>query len=290
MFLSSKSYLFVLAVLLALLSSIAQLINHLVYHFPGNNYFPPQFPGLALIIFLIYYGLRLYFGKSHLYTARGLELIYLFMTMSLIAFASNAIQLTPFPPIDTSLNAFEQKLGINLLQWMHWTTEYPYFYKLLNLIYASLAYQMCFIPLIILFMGKFYLLRDYYLLLIFTALIGFTCYYLFPTTAPASVLVSPLFSPYQLATGIKFNQIHHHIMPTTIEGGLIALPSFHTIWALLCIYLVKEWCYLRILMIAINSLLIAACVSSWLALFNGCTTRYCVVFFQLASQLSLFVL
>ncbi|HGH3054753.1 TPA: phosphatase PAP2 family protein, partial [Legionella pneumophila] len=51
-----------------------------------------------------------------------------------------------------------------------------------------------------------------------------------------------------------------HIQPTTIEGGLIALPSFHTIWAILCVYLIKDWFIPCLLLSIINVLLILSCV------------------------------
>ncbi len=38
------------------------------------------------------------------------------------------------------------------------------------------------------------------------------------------------------------------------------MPSFHTIWALLCVYLLRDWKYPFIVLGLINSLLIIACV------------------------------
>jgi membrane-associated phospholipid phosphatase len=180
--------------------------------------------------------------------------------MCLIALATNAVQLTPFSPIDMYIVRFESKLNINMVRILEWTNTYPGFKDLLNVIYNSIHYQMSIIPLVIIVSGRFYLLREYYFLLLVTAIIGFAFYYFFPTTAPASIISSSLFSPEQTATGYKFNQIHNHINPTTKEGGLIALPSFHTIWAIFCVYLLKEWMIPCIILLVINVLLITSCV------------------------------
>lgn len=242
------------------LSIIAFAINQLIYQFPRNNFFPEDVALLTSTILIVNLGLVLLFGTGSRATRSGFELFYFFGIMVIITLATNAIQLTPFPTIDKQLLSLEEYFHINFPAILTWTNNHPIFKDLLGIIYDSLPYQMSILPLLIIATGRFYLLREYYFLLLFTTLIGFVFYYFFPTTAPASVINSPLFSSYQMATGLKFYQIHHYIVPTTNEGGLIALPSFHTIWALLCVYLLKEWVLPCILLLIINILLIASCV------------------------------
>lgn len=253
-------YTLLCAGLIVLLSISALLVNYTVYQYPANNYFPPDVLFLLLILIFFYLGLLVFFGKNSRVSAAGLELLYFFGVMSLVALATNATQLTPFTPIDNKIIAFEHAVHIDMAAVVEWTHQHPYFKLLLSLLYDSLPYQMCVIPLLVLALGKFNLLRDYYLLLLITTLVGFTFYYFYPTTAPASVINSPFFSPYQRATGLKFQQLHQHINPYTIEGGLIALPSFHAIWALLCVYLVKQWRTIFFILLVINLALIASCV------------------------------
>jgi hypothetical protein len=252
--------LILLSISIVVLSCLALTINHFIYRYPGNNYFPPQVFGLAMILLGIVWGLRIYFGRESRWALAGEELLNLFLVMSLIALASNAVQLTPFPPIDSYIVRFEAIFHLHMDRIIHWTSQYPHFKNLLILSYASLPQQMSLLPLFLIFMGRFQLLKEYYFLLLFTCLIGFSFYYFFPTIAPASVVASPLFFDSQIATGLKFYQIHHHIKPTTLEGGLIALPSFHCIWALLCVYLAREWRWLHLLILTLNLLLIASCV------------------------------
>ncbi|WP_242602263.1 phosphatase PAP2 family protein [Legionella waltersii] len=190
----------------------------------------------------------------------GLELINFYTVMCIIALATNAVQLTPFKPIDLQIIKLENSLGINLIAIMQWLCEYPIFKLILSIIYDSLPYQMSILPLCVIISGQFTVLNEYFMLMLITALIGFMIYYFFPTTAPASMLDSSLFLPEQVDTGLKFFQIHHHQTPTTNEGGLIAMPSFHTVWAILCVYLIKNWRLPCMLLGLINLLLIMSCV------------------------------
>lgn len=256
-----ENYRLVTLAALIIISSLLELLaNFFIYQFPANNYFPDGTLGLALILILFYLGLVLLVGKNNKITQISRELICLYLVMSLVALASNAVQLTPFPTIDSKIMAFEAIFNIHIDSLLEWTNTHSNVDNLLRILYDSLSYQMFYIPFLIILMGKFKLLREYYFLLLLTTLIGFNFYYFFPTTAPASMIYSPYFNSYQIATGLKFEEIHRHIPPSTIEGGLIAFPSFHCIWALLCVYLLKEWKIACTFLFLMNMILISSCV------------------------------
>lgn len=248
------------ALLLFFLSIVAITVNFFGSQYLGNNYFPPHSAYLILALILMYSGFLLQFGRDSQLAAVLKEIIYFFIVMALLALATNAVQYTPFPPIDQHIVDIETLLGIKLSSVLAWTQTKPDFKELLALIYDTLPYQMAYLPLLVIATKRWELLREYYFLLLFSALLGFTFYYFFPTTAPASILQGPYFSPSQQATGLKFMQIHQHIQPSTLEGGLIALPSFHVIWAWLCLYLLKGWPIAFLTLLPINLLLIASCV------------------------------
>ncbi len=242
------------------LAIVALLVNFFIYHYPGNNYFPPNTIQIGLSLLFFYIGLRLQIGKERYLSKIGRELIYFFLVMCIIAFATNAVQLTPFTPIDQHIVRFEHYFKINMPALLSWTHTHPTLHLIFGFIYDSLTNQMCVIPLFIIGIGRFQLIREYYCLLLFSLLIGFVFYYFYPTTAPASVITSSLFTPYQIATSLKFKEIHHYIPPSTIEGGLIALPSFHCIWALFCVYLLKEWPIACFILFLANLILIISCI------------------------------
>ncbi|MCW8443819.1 phosphatase PAP2 family protein [Fluoribacter gormanii] len=285
---SSRSIV-ILSSLVLILSSIVFSINHFFYKYPGNNYFPEGIPFLALVLILLNLGLVLYFPKDNKIRQVGRELIYFFSLMCIIAIATNAVQLTPFPIIDPLINTLEECMDIRMEAILAWTHNHQKFKYLLGVIYDSLTYQMSILPLLIIITCRFHLIREYYFYMLSTVLIGFTFYYFFPTTAPASIINSPFFSPEQIDTGLKFRQIHHYINPTTNEGGLIAFPSFHAIWAILCVNLLREWPIACILLFIINLFLIASCVLlGWhylvdiiggfiVLLLSYCLLKYCSI-------------
>lgn len=243
-----------------LLSSLAIAINSVYYHYPGNNYFPPATPFIALTFILMYCGALLQTGRTSKLTQGLKETGYFFLVMSSIALATNAAQYTPFPPIDKQIATFESSLGIHLQNIVAWTHSKPMLRQLLAMTYDTLPWQMCYIPLLIIATRKTALIREYYFLLLTSALIGFTFYYFFPTQAPASMISSPYFSAPQQATAMKFQQLHHFTQPTTLDGGLIAFPSFHAIWAWFCLYLTRGYPLLWVPLFPINVVLITSCV------------------------------
>ncbi|KTC95387.1 phosphatase PAP2 family protein [Legionella feeleii] len=248
------------AFIICSLAIVAYAVNFLFYRFPGNNYFPPSTSLIAIVLLLAMIGGSLQFGKHGRFVRTVREIFYFFLVLVVIAFATNAVQYTPFQPIDKQLIAIEASLGINMQAIVAWTANHPRLQLLLAYIYDSLHLQMSILPLAVIIAGKFSYIREHYCLLLVTVLIGFTLYYYLPTMGPASFIPSPYFMAEQHATGIKFTEIHRYIQPSTIEGGMIAMPSFHAIWAWLCLYLVRCWPIVFILLLPINVLLLASCI------------------------------
>jgi len=242
------------------LSSLALTINVSFYRYPGNNYFPPNTPEISCLLILIYIGACLHSGKSSrlAYTIR--EIIIFFLIMCVLAIATNAAQYTPFNPIDSHILAWQTHIPFTTEDLLIWNHAHPFIKMCMEVIYDSLTYQMTYLPLFVIMMGHFKRIKEYYFLLLVTGIIGYSIYYFFPTTAPASVIDSAYFNDMQRATGLKFSQIHQYIPPTTLEGGLIAFPSLHVIWAYLCVILVRDWPVLYRILFIINLILAASCV------------------------------
>lgn len=248
------------ATLLIILSCSALVTNAIKFHFVGNNYFPPGTLFIGLSLFLMHIGAVVYFNSNARITICLKEVIYFFLIMSVIALATNAAQYTPFNTIDRQILSTEQSLHIDIKSIVSWVNSKPHLKVVLTFIYDTLPYQMSYLPLIFIAIRKTDDVHEYYFLLLISTIIGFTFYYFYPTTAPASIIESSYFSEAQKATGIKFFQIHQQQTPTTMEGGLIALPSFHTIWAWFCLYLLRGFPSIFSVMLPINVLLMASCV------------------------------
>jgi len=208
----------------------------------------------------MYYGFSLQNGRTSKPALILKEVMYFFTVTAVLVFATNAAQYTPFPTIDQQIINLEAQWNINISEIIAWTHSHPLLQKVLACTYDTLPLQMCFLPLIVIATMRFHLLSEYYFLLLVSCLLGFTFYYFFPTIAPASMIDSQYFHAEQLATGLKFKQIHHYIQPATLEGGMIAMPSFHAIWAWFCLYLLREWRIAFAVLLPVNLLLVASCV------------------------------
>jgi hypothetical protein len=258
--LSERKVVLLLSSLVVLLASIAFAVNLYIYKYPGNNYFPAKSLHIIPILLLVYVGLYVQYGRNSRAFRYLSEIARFYLILAIIAFATSAIQFTPFVPIDKYIVSFEKSMHFDLIQLLVWVRSEPFLQIILSLAYDSLTYQMALFPLIAIAIKRYDVLNEYYILLLITLLIGFTFYYFFPTTAPASIFDRHYFNESQIATGLKFIQIHQHLKPSTIDGGLIALPSFHMIWAWLCLYLIRNWTILFVIFLPINILIILSCV------------------------------
>lgn len=255
-----RKIILVLLIIIFSLTCAALIVNVFLYKYPGNNYFPVHSLSVVPILLLIYGGFCLQGAKYRHRSQSTGEVLWFYFILAMAALATNAVQFTPFNPIDSYIISFEKWLRLDLISLLVWVKSWPLLHTILSLAYDFLSLQLVLLPLIVIVMRRQDLLTEYYVLLLFTLLLGFVFYYFFPTTAPASMFPAVYFSEYQIATGLKFSQIHQHIKPTTIEGGLIGLPSFHMIWAWLSLYLIREFKILFCFLLPINILIILACV------------------------------
>ncbi len=243
------------------LSLLAIFFNTHVTMYIGNSYLLQSSLNCLMLVLLICFGARLLFGPQHGLTHFATEFFYYLTVLQLAYLLCQAAQFTPFAPIDSYLLWFDDWSYLHLTDLMYCAHANTVIYNMLGLLYDSIAYQLIFFPLLLMCFKRFKLfLHEYYFLLLSTLLLGMIFYYFFPTTAPASNLQSPFFTEQQYATGLKFEQIHHHQIPTTSDGGMIAFPSFHVIWAYLCVNLIRCFPKLCITLLPLNLVLALSCV------------------------------
>lgn len=247
----------VLAFICVLFSAISIGLNVHFFHFTGNNYCPPGVLESGILLTILYFAA--YFNRgihSRLTQTLGLSLAY-FAVLATVTIATNAAQYTPFSPIDQKIIDLEP---FDILPIIAWTKQHPYLRAVLAKIYNSLDTELVVFPLLLIVTLKREYLYEYLILILVTALLGFSFYYFYPTNAPASMFNSEHFASYQRATGIKFSEIHQRISPSTNEGGLISFPSFHVIWAWLTLYSIRFFRRLFWLLLPYNMLIVCACI------------------------------
>lgn len=260
MFATLKHSNVILAITLLAASGTAMAINFAYYQYPGNNYLPKDLLSILMLMGLVYLGVKILFGNQTKIIDGLRELLCFILVLFCISFATTAVQYTPFATIDHLIRAIEISLGIYVENLFGWVESNPLFKLALEVSYDALAVEMIAIAFLFILQIQTSQLREYYFLLLSSTLLGFIFYYFFPTTAPASIIENPYFSEFQRATYLKFWEIHHHIQPSTVEGGLISLPSFHVIWAWYCLYMVRKTPLVFYVLLPINLLLFASCV------------------------------
>ncbi len=249
-----------LSLVIFVFASLALLYNYLQTHYIGNLYTPDKVGAYALLLVIIFLGCMLQFGFNSTITQISYRFCLVFALLFLLAYLTTAVQFTPFAPIDRYLLAADRFLQVDTVQILHFVYQYPLLVKILNKAYAFLHIEIVLTCITVILFRHDKQFAEFVFLFLLTGLIGFAIYYLFPTTAPASLLKSAYFSAEQLDTGKKFYQIHQHLVPTTMRGGMVAMPSFHCIWALICQRYFRHKPLIAYLLLPINASIICACL------------------------------
>lgn len=228
-----------LSALIAALAGIGALlvsVNAAFFHFTGISYFPRQsaallFPALELAAFGVY--IRRSSPKTAFIARNAAFYALLAMAVSILV---TGIQYTPFSSIDARLAAWDRALGVDLAQVMGWTARRPRLKLALEIAYAGLNVELFAVPFAATAFQDRRRTRVYLYAVAYSSLAGCLFYYFFPSSGPGAVLTSDLFSAEQRLTSWKFSQVHHFGDVPTIQGGMIAFPSMHAVWAILLTY------------------------------------------------------
>ena len=241
-------------------SILAFMINLVVYRFPGNNYFFYT-PIINLIMLLLIFAALSYkLGVTVISREAIIEYCIYVLFVMVLVFSSTAIQYTPFKPIDHHIIALEKWLHISGKDYITWLHQHGVLLQQFETIYQVIGLELIAFPIAAILLKKYDYLYEYYSLMLIAALLGYVFYYFFPTTGPASMFDIPYFSEEQLATGLKFREIHQYKQPSTMAGGMIAMPSFHVIWSCLIAYCTRFQPIVCSVVVIINTLIIISCV------------------------------
>lgn len=213
----------------SLLTFISFLLNYLHYHYRGLNFIQAQF----MFTLISYSSLNLYICHliPQLHRFKGFFTDFLLLALMFLSMQALTvgIQFTPFAPIDHLIYQIEP---LPLTKIIAWTHLFPKLTDGLEKIYQSLTIGLFNLPFLMLFLSPREKIHEWIKFLLVSACLGFTFYYVFPSCGPASIFQDlSIFKQYQLDNFIKFQQIHQGLTPSTANGGLIALPSYHVIWA-----------------------------------------------------------
>jgi membrane-associated phospholipid phosphatase len=212
------------------------LINITAFHYTGISYFPRESTPLICLGMQFAYFDKIY---DHVSPRTGFIIrnaaFYGLANIALALFVSG-LQFTPFPPIDETLQHWDQLLHFDTGAVIAWTAAHPLLHRFLDLCYMSTDVQVALAPLAAGFAFDRRRMRVYLYAFVYAFLAGGLFYYFFPSSGPGSVYQTPNFAPVQLLTSAKFYWVHHRLPVTTMWGGMIAFPSFHVMWAVITTY------------------------------------------------------
>jgi PAP2 superfamily protein len=218
------------------LAFVSYGINAQLFHFTGISYFPCLLTPVIFLALILAYRDRSYASLSP--RARFIVKNCAFYALAHFALALfvTGLQFTPFPPIDLTLQRWDRFFNFDTAAALSWTASHPALRALLILCYASTDFQLALAPLVAGFAFDRRRMSVYLYAFIYSFLVGGLFYYFFPSSGPGSIYHSPYFMSSQLLTSAKFYEVHHFQKVTSIQGGMIAFPSFHVMWAVLTSY------------------------------------------------------
>lgn len=209
-------------------------------------------PGFILLI-----PLGILLRKRYPYCAQMmLGISWALVLMAAIMLGASAIALTPHTTIDNTLYHLDASLGFHVTALMAWAHQFPSFINVLNVCYLSWGYQITLVPIALGILKKQHRLDEYVIAFLSLFIIGGAIYYFFPTVAPAGVEHSAYFTASQHQLVTFFMEVHHHQSFSQLPDGLIAFPSFHVMYALLILFVLRSTKWLLFPMLIINGLLI----------------------------------
>jgi hypothetical protein len=230
------------------------------FRYTGICYFPlPAWPLAGVALYLAYSGRAERFESPRTRFLVKNCALYALAHVALALYVSG-LQFTPFPPIDRTLKAWDNVLGFDTASALAWTASHPNLRAFLRLCYMSTDAQLALAPLVAGFAFDRKRMRIYLYSFVFSFLAGGFFYYFFPSSGPAGVYESRNFLDVQLLTTLKFYEVHHFLPVLTIQGGMIAFPSFHVAWAVLTTYAALPSRRLFPFVAALNVLVVASTV------------------------------
>ncbi|WP_423062700.1 phosphatase PAP2 family protein [Candidiatus Paracoxiella cheracis] len=246
-----------------LFCAVLLAVNSLFFHFAAL-----PFPGiilknkLLLLCLPAYVTGFLFYRKfpQFAFFLKAIGMIYIISLLMLCA--DTAVMTTPFSLKDQFFNAADNFFGFNLPAFLNQVARHPSLKHFLEIIYLLLFPALKIFPLILAAMREEKQVYKFTINFIITCLIGFTIYYFWPTSAPADVIHNSQLTRLQHHLATQFDRIHAHESIHLFQAGLIAFPSYHTIWAILLAYMFWPRKYLFYPVAVFSSLVIVATLAS----------------------------
>jgi hypothetical protein len=186
--------------------------------------------------------------------AQLLSLYALLMPLSYLAVATN------LPLVDRGFDSIDKSLGLDWVAWTQWVRAHPRLELLLFLTYGSLPLQALVCYIYNVHTRASWRNSEIWWITLISALLTIAGSAAFPASNP--------YVYYDLDTGKDFLDFQHflrlrdgtmHVIGLTDAQGLIQLPSFHTVLAIMLTYNLRHNRWLFSIALVLNTVLILSC-------------------------------
>ena len=186
--------------------------------------------------------------------AQLLSLYALLMPLSYLAVA------TDLPLVDRAFDAIDKSLGLDWVAWAQWIQTHPRLQLLLFIAYGSLPFQALVCYIYNVHTRASWRNSEIWWITLISALVTIAGSAAFPASNP--------YVYYGLDTGKDFLDFQHflrlragtmHVIGLTDAQGLIQLPSFHTVLAIMLTYNLRHNRWLFSIALLLNTVLILSC-------------------------------
>ncbi|WP_186307824.1 phosphatase PAP2 family protein [Paraburkholderia sp. BCC1884] len=163
------------------------------------------------------------------------------------------------PLVDGTLVRFDQTLGFDWLALYQWVQAHPHVHRILQLAYESGRWQLPIIPFVLGLSGQNDELSDFVFLVMVSALLVLVLSTPFPATA--AFVHFNVADPNLLATVSDFATLRDGTQRTfdlASVQGLVSIPSFHTVLAVLFTYALRRTPLLFWCAVVLNTTMIAS--------------------------------
>lgn len=214
--------------------------------------------------------------------------LFFFINSVLTLIGSYLAAALNFPLVDSQLASIDETLGIYTPSLVFWFRNHLSWYNFFIYIYDSYAFQYPVIILYLNFCNKTILLQRFFMLVFIAGLLTIFISGLFPAAGPYVYYGYTPDGP--LAPALQhLYELRQNIVNINTANGIVSLPSFHSVMALLYTYILrKEKKYILIPVLVLNTFVIFSCLPIGQHYFIDILAAFPVFFLAVWSEQLLF--
>jgi hypothetical protein len=188
----------------------------------------------------------------------GAQLLSLYALMALLSYLAVS---TDAPLVDSVLGSIDKSSGLDWVRWTEWVRAHPHLQRLLTIAYDSLPIQTLFCYVYNIHTRAFWRNSEIWWISLISVVVTIAGSAVFPATNPYvyyGLERADHFLHMRQFLGLRDGSLQ---VIKIVNEGLIQIPSFHTILAIMLTYNLRHNRWLFTAAVVINTALILSCPS-----------------------------